>query len=170
MQPTTNMAGRYPSQDPQRDSRGQPSAQFLQPGIMQRGARTVSMTTYGQETEDGRPPTGDYGYYELPQRPTSAFRTPLHVQPPLPGYQPPLPGYQPQWRSPSAEHPALDSARMGQKDDEHSMSGSSQDWEERAAAPKRGLTKKVKLVRGHFIVNLPVPLAVRNSTHLLTAV
>lgn len=36
-------------------------------------------------------------------------------------------------------------------------------WAKRQQAPKRGLTKKVKLTRGHWIVDHPVPTAVKNS-------
>jgi hypothetical protein len=144
LQTGTTMA-QYPH-PPQggRDSRGLPSARYP-PEMTQRGVRTLSTTTYGQETNDGRPPTGEYGgYADMPQRPNTAARPPTYLQPPLPGYQP-------RWRPPQEEPGPLDSARVDQ-DDQHSQSGSSQDWEDRAAAPKRGLTKKVKLVRGHYIV------------------
>ncbi|EPQ27705.1 uncharacterized protein PFL1_04843 [Pseudozyma flocculosa PF-1] len=36
-------------------------------------------------------------------------------------------------------------------------------WAKRQQAPKRGLTKKVKLTRGHWIIDHPVPTAVKNS-------
>ncbi|PWN49441.1 hypothetical protein IE53DRAFT_144260 [Violaceomyces palustris] len=36
-------------------------------------------------------------------------------------------------------------------------------WAKRQQGPKRGLTKKVKLTRGHWIVDHPVPTAVKNS-------
>ncbi|EST08235.2 Chitin synthase N-terminal [Kalmanozyma brasiliensis GHG001] len=36
-------------------------------------------------------------------------------------------------------------------------------WEKRQQAPKRGLTKKVQLTKGHWIVEHPVPTAVKNS-------
>lgn len=37
-------------------------------------------------------------------------------------------------------------------------------WAKRQQGPKRGLTRKVKLTRGHWIVDHRVPTAIKNST------
>lgn len=37
------------------------------------------------------------------------------------------------------------------------------EWQKRAAAPSRGVSRQVKLTDGHYVVDLPVPSAVVNS-------
>lgn len=61
------------------------------------------------------------------------------------GYMPP----------PSA---ALSGAHPAEYADEKEGGSVNDDWKQRAAAPKRGQTKKVKLVRGHVSPNPPLPL------------
>jgi chitin synthase len=59
---------------------------------------------------------------------------------------------------PSIPHSSLRSSELGPDD-----SASQVAWAKRQQGPKRGLTRKVKLTRGNWVVEHRVPTAVKNS-------
>ena len=158
------------SQDPRR------MTGFYPPPAMNRRSGQVperDSSLYSSE-RDRRPPLSEEYPADLDSdRPFYSNQAPLSGQPLYSNQAPPSGqfsqdyGGQPQtprmyWQSGLAEPSAL-SPPPPKMDDGRSIVSGSDDWEGRAAPVRRGLTKRVKLVRGHFIVNLPVPLAIRNA-------